>query len=133
MNLKVHHLGYLVKHIESASRAFQQMGYECLGELVQDATREVDILFLRKDGYVIELLAPQSKESPYYPLLTKYRNAIYHICYETNQFEKDSAALQESGFHCIEPPAKAVALGGRWVAFFVHPQMGIVEVLDASV
>lgn len=130
MNLKIHHFGYLVKHIEEALKVFQQMGYVCTGKLVRDMTRKIDILFLRKDGIVVELIAPQSQESPYYPLLARYRNAIYHICYETEQFETDIAALQEAGFRCTEAPAKAAALDGRRVAFYVHPQMGIVEILE---
>lgn len=130
MNLKIHHFGYLVKHIESTMRVFRSMGYDCMGRLVGDTTRKVDILFMHKDGHVVELIAPQSKESPYYPLLARFRNSIYHICYETDQFEKDFADLQEEGFHCTVAPAKAAAFDGRRVAFFVHPHMGIVEVLD---
>ena len=58
MNFKIHHIGYLVKNIEKASKLFLTLGYQVEQDTVYDNYRGVDIRFLNKDGYRVELVAP---------------------------------------------------------------------------
>ena len=128
--MRVHQIGYLVKRLEKAAAAFEKLGFSRAGEAVYDEGRDVDILFLTKDGTTVELVSPKSGGSVVAALIKTYHNAPYHICYASGRFEEEMQALSGSGFTLIEPPAPAPALGGRQVCFFMSPQIGMVELLD---
>lgn len=129
--LKVHHIGYLVKKIETAIRSFQNLGYEIVQETVYDEIRKVDICFLQKEGYCIELISPVSEVSVVSGLLKKFKNSPYHICYETAHFEEDYQRLTNEGFLSIDTPTPAPALQNRKVVFLTSRAMGMIELLES--
>ncbi len=107
--LKIHHIGYLVKKIEKAKKTFEALGYLVEQDTVYDDIRKVDICFLVKNGYRVELVSPVSEDSVVAGLLKKYKNAPYHICYEADSPEAAYAELTENGFAAIDTPTfKAV-------------------------
>ena len=61
--MTVHHIGYLVKKLERARSAFEALGYGVERETVRDEFRKVDIVFLVKDGYRVELVSPYDPSS----------------------------------------------------------------------
>ena len=128
--LKVHHIGYLVKKIEPAIRTLKTLGYQSTQDTVFDEIRKVDICFLEKDGYRIELVAPISEDSVVAGLLKKYKNCPYHICYETADFQKDFDALRAEGFLPIDTLTPAPALSGREVVFMTHAALGMIELIN---
>lgn len=84
---------------------------------------------MEKDGYCIELVSPVSEESVVYGLLKRYKNSPYHICYETEDFEKDYQTLLTSGFIAIDEPTPAPALQNRKVTFLTNASMGMIELI----
>lgn len=74
-SLKIHHIGYLVKKLEKAKTTFESLGYLVEQDTVRDEIRKVDICFLIKDGYRVELVSPFSEESVVSGLMKKYKNA----------------------------------------------------------
>ena len=127
--LKVHHIGYLVKRIEKAKQTFETLGYRTEQDIVRDNIRKVDICFLVKDGYRIELVSPVSEDSVVYGLLKKYKNCPYHICYETADYASDYEALRSEGFLPIDTPTSAPALSGKDVVFMNHAALGMIELI----
>lgn len=127
--LKVHHIGYLVKKIEAAIRTFEALGYQLIQSVMYDDIRKVNICFLQKDDYCIELVSPAAKDSVVSGLLKKYKNCPYHICYETADFDKDYQMLLSNGFISIDTPTPAPALQGREVVFLTNASMGMIELL----
>jgi methylmalonyl-CoA/ethylmalonyl-CoA epimerase len=128
-SLKIHHIGYLVKKIEKAKQSFLSLGYEVEQDTVYDDIRKVDICFLIKDGYRVELVSPLSEDSVVAGLMKKYKNCPYHICYETTDFDADYAALTANGFIAIDEPTPAPALQGRDVVFLNSASIGIIELI----
>ena len=61
--MKVHHIGYLVKNIEKAEQAFLKLGYKKETEIIFDESRGINISFLIKDAYRIELVSPATDVS----------------------------------------------------------------------
>ncbi|MDE6603349.1 MAG: VOC family protein [Lachnospiraceae bacterium] len=127
--LKIHHIGYLVKKIEKAKQTFASLGYLVEQDTVRDDIRKVDICFLIKDGYRVELVSPFSEDSVVSGLLKKYKNAPYHICYEAEDPEGAYRELTENGFAAIDTPTPAPALGGRDVVFLTSPVIGMIELI----
>ena len=127
--LTVHHIGYLVKKLEKAKKAFLSLGYEIEQDTVYDDIRKIDICFLVKDGYRVELVSPVSEDSVVAGLIQKYKNCPYHICYETTDFEADYDALTANGFIAIDTPTIAPALAGHEVVFLNNAAMGMIELI----
>ncbi len=128
-NLKVHHIGYLVKKIDAAIHSFENLGYQITQETIYDAIREVNICFLEKNGYTIELVSPVSDTSVAAGLMKKYKNSPYHICYETENFEQAYQELTAGGFLAIDTPTPAPALDNREVVFLTNAAMGMIELI----
>lgn len=127
--LKIHHIGYLVKKIEKAKKTFEALGYLVEQDTVRDEIRKVDICFLIKDGYRVELVSPFSEDSVVAGLLKKYKNAPYHICYEADDSDAAYRKLTENGFAAIDTPTPAPALGGCKVVFLTSPVIGMIELI----
>jgi methylmalonyl-CoA/ethylmalonyl-CoA epimerase len=130
--MKVHHIGYFVKNIEKGKQTFLNLGYEVEQDVVRDEYRGIDIVFLTKDGYRVELVSPYTKDSVVYDLRKKMGNSPYHICYEVANLEESMEALLQQRFVVSQEPHEAVAIDGRRVCFMVHGQMGIIELVEQS-
>ena len=128
----IHHIGYLVKKIEKSIQAFEALGYQISSPTVYDSIREVDICFLTKDGYCIELVSPKTETSVVAHLMKKYKNSPYHICYSCEDFDNQLEALQQNGYLMIDTPCAAPALGNQRVVFLMHPNLGMIELLDSA-
>ena len=130
--MTIHHIGYLVKKLERARQAFEALGYGVEQETVRDEFRKVDIVFLSKDGYRIELVSPYDPDSVVAGLLTRTGNSPYHVCYEVADLDAEIERLRDARYVVSSEPAPAPACGGARVAFLVHPYLGMVELLEKA-
>lgn len=128
--LTIHHIGYLVKKIVPAIRSFEALGFQVVREVIRDDIREVDICFLEKDGYRVELVSPYSATSVVAGLLKKYKNCPYHICYETSHFEEALEELTSHGYVMMGSPTPAPAIDQHPVVFLLNASLGMIELLD---
>ena len=130
--MKIHHVGYLVKKIGKATKAFEDLGFVAMAPQVYDQIRDIDILFMEKDGYVIELVSPKSPDSVVSNLMKKLGNTPYHFCYETEDIVATADKLSKEGYVIIDEPTVAVAIEGRKVIFLMHPFMGMIELVEKA-
>ena len=128
--MTIHHIGYLVKKLERARAAFEALGYCMEQETVRDELRKVDIVFLAKDGYMVELVSPYDSSSIVARLLGRTGNSPYHICYKVDDLDAEIERLRNARYVMQDTPAPAPACGGARVAFLVHPYLGMVELLE---
>ncbi|MDO4284183.1 MAG: VOC family protein [Eubacteriales bacterium] len=130
LHLKVHHIGYLVKKKAKAKDAFLALGYLVKQDWVRDESRGIDICFLEKDSLLIELVCPFTGDSLVSGLLARMKNSPYHICYVSEHPRQDAAALRDLGYLPITEAQPAPACGMHPVQFFLHPALGMIEVLE---
>lgn len=128
--MEIHHIGYLVKKINKAIIAFEEMGYKQERDVVFDEYRRIDICFMVKNGYRVELVSPKSKESVVYGLLKRYGNSPYHICYICDDMDASLRELQNKGYVQYDKAHEAAAFSNRKVCFLMHPYMGLIEILE---
>lgn len=128
--MTIHHFGYAVKKIPESISDFEKLGFKLKTEIFTDQTRNVDICFMEKDGVSIEVIAPQDQESPVYSLLKKNGSTLYHICYQSNNFEEDICRLKKDGFLVVEEPKEAIAIECSRVAFLYKNSIGLLEVVE---
>lgn len=130
--MKIHHIGYLVKKLDRAVEAFETLGFQLKQKKIYDEHRKIHIVFVEKDGYVIELVSPVGKDSVVSGLITQYRNMPYHLCYSSNEFEKDLKYLSQQGCVQIDEPCIAPALGNGRVVFLMSPVIGMIELYEKN-
>ena len=128
-NLRIHHIGYLVKNIDKSTEEFLKLGYIIINDKCRDDYRKVDITFLEKDGYKVELICPCSDDSVVAGLMKRYKNSPYHICYETDDLSSCTEELRVAGYAPLDEPASAPAINGRKVSFYTNPNLGMIEIL----
>ena len=129
-NMKIHHIGYLTKNLSKTQQQMNELGFEVEQEASYDAGRGVNIAFLVSGDYRIELIEPASKESPLYPLLKRYKNTPYHICYEVSNLSGTIAEFEQKGYSVIQQPQEAPCIGQHKVAFLMHINVGMIELLE---
>lgn len=128
--MRVHHIGYLVKKLERAQKAFEGLGFAVSQPIVRDELRKIDILFLEMDGYRVELVAPYDSTSVVAELRTRIGNSPYHICYEVDDLEAEVERLRNERYVVSSEPAPAPACGGKRVCFLIHPFQGMIELME---
>ena len=109
------HTSYWVsgKKGPKAQAAFEALGYIAEGEWTHDEIRKVDILFLQKDGYRIELVSPYAPDSVVSGLIRTYKNApiIFatkqRILKKSWQSWKETATSESTGRRLLRPSADA--------------------------
>ncbi len=94
--MNIHHIGYLVKKGPKAQAAFEALGYIAEGTWTHDEIRKVDILFLQKDGYRIELVSPYAPDSVVSGLIRTYKNAPYHLATKQRILKKSWQSWRET-------------------------------------
>ena len=128
--MKIHHIGYLVKKIEKSIEAFEALGYKLTVESTWDRGRNAYICFLENDGYCVELICP-SKDSSLYPLLKRYDNSPYHICYVCDDLEKTIEDLNGKKYMLFKAPEAAPVIGETArVAFLMSSGAGMIELVE---
>ena len=110
--MNIHHIGYLVKKGPKAQAAFEALGYIAEGEWTHDEIRKVDILFLQKDGYRIELVSPYAPDSVVSGLIrTKMPPIIFatkqRILKKSWQSWKETATSESTSRRLLRPSADA--------------------------
>ena len=128
--LAIHHVGYLVRRMDKALTGFEKLGYVLSGDPVYDESRGADIAFLEKDGYRIELVS-SDKTSDIYPMLKKTGSGPYHICYETDDLEAETAGMEKLGYTVFKDRQPAPAISDRAeVVFLYNAQLGMMELVQ---
>lgn len=129
--MKIDHIGYAVKRIDRAISELEKLGYT-FEPIIDDLDRNVRLAFGNKEGYRIELVSPldRKKQSPVDQYLSKAMGTPYHICYASNDFEKDIESLKEQGFKIIIEPRLAIAFERRRVVFMMSIGFGLMEIVE---
>lgn len=130
--MTIDHIGYAVKKIEQARASFETLGFQ-FEEQTADADRNIRIQFGEKDGCRIELVSrlDNTKPSPVDNILQKNGPTPYHICYRSEDLDREIAGLSQKGFKVTVPPAPASAFGGKKVVFMMNLGIGLLEIVEA--
>lgn len=131
--MKLHHFGFLTDNIKNSIKQYELLGYKAT-ESYFDELRMINIVFMKQvnNTVSIELVEPADNKSIVNKLLDKYRNNLYHSCYEVEDLDTQIKNLCENYFILIDPPKEAIAFQNRKVAFLMSKHTGIIELLESK-
>ena len=116
---KIHHVAIAVKDLDEALRFYR----DTLGLPVHEqATREdqgVKAAVLTIGQSEIELLEPLGPETPVGRFLERRGEGLHHICFQTDDIDKDLAGLKAKNVELIDQEPRE-GLAGR--VCFIHPR-----------
>lgn len=121
MNLKLHHIGILVRNMDKAARHYvSQLGYVLRSNVLHDPvqTAHVQFLKLQDDSSYLELVAPDGPDSKLSNQLKK-GGGLNHLCYAVGNIEECCERLIAGGMFSLQNPVDAVAFPGRRIAWLM--------------
>jgi methylmalonyl-CoA/ethylmalonyl-CoA epimerase len=132
MDLRLHHIGVVVRDIAQATRDYQRrFDCELEGGLVHDPIQTAFIQFLRfrDDLVLVELVAPDGPESKLSNAAEK-GGGLNHLCHSTEDIEAACRSLRLAGMVVIHKPTPAVAFGGRRIAWLTGQDRLLIELVE---
>ncbi len=130
--MKLHHVGFLTKHLNETQAKFEQLGWKLEQEPRYDHVRDIMIAFMSNNGTVVELIEPASENSPMHPLLKRYKNSPYHFCYVTDDLAKEVERLTAEGYTVFSEPNVAPCINDRTVVFLINHDAGMIELVESG-
>lgn len=133
--MEIDHLGIACKDIQLAKKQYIKLGYVITKELVTDFTRNLDYIFMKNGSLAIELISKHDfqHKSDIDNILSQERmigNKMYHVCYISTDLIADIKKFKNQGYKLIRPPSKAIACDNKTVAFLIHIDFGIIELIE---
>ncbi|HEY1270723.1 MAG TPA: VOC family protein [Terriglobales bacterium] len=129
-----HHVGFVVSSIAELGAEFaRSLGAGWNGEIIHDPLQQARVTFMRCGGTespAIELVEPDSEQSPLVKFINKHGGGLHHICYEVASLEEQLEYCRSVGSLVVRPPVPAVAFGGRRIAWVYTKQKLLVEYLE---
>jgi len=103
------------------------------GEIIEDASQDVRVAFLRTPGcdsdLLIELVEPLSAKSPVQNYL-KRGVTLYHLCYEVQSLQSELEASRAMDALVVRAALPAPAFNGRLIAWIYTRERLLVEYLQ---
>lgn len=128
--MKVHHIGYVVKNVENDVEQFLNLGFVKTSDFIIDESRQIKIMFVKNESCLLELIEPLSADSSAQSILKKNGNSPYHVCFITEDIEKEVRRLRGEGYLNILKASPAVAFDHNLVAFMYKKETGLIEILE---
>jgi methylmalonyl-CoA/ethylmalonyl-CoA epimerase len=129
----LHHIGFVVPAIQNAVHPIaESIGATWHGEIIHDPNQAVRVTFLHSkhpSEPLVELIEPATETSPVKSFLSK-GGGLHHLCYLTDNLERQLELSRLSGGLVTRPPLPAVAFGGRRIAFVYTKSKLLVEYLE---
>lgn len=123
MDLKIHHVGYVVSDIDQYAANFP------CGNVINrvfDPLQDADLAVYELSNAMIEFIEPKSSNSFTYEFLKQNGQGIHHICYETTSMQHINSLILENKMIKVRGPMKAI-LFGREVVFAMTRQKALIE------
>lgn len=124
--MKLHHIGYVVRSIESSAAGFPGLK---LVNKVFDPVQRAELALYALDNVHLEFVQPSDPESFTWRFLEKTGGGYHHICYEVGSLDAIVAIIRDQRMVKILGPVPAVLFGGRQVVFAYSRNKEIVEFL----
>ncbi|MGP8243489.1 MAG: VOC family protein [Bryobacteraceae bacterium] len=132
---RLHHVGYVIASIAgSVDEYAKATGLAWDGRITHDPLQMVSVAFLGSgdDGSaLVELVEPAGRRSPVNQFLAA-GGGLHHICLEVSDLYAHIEESKAAGCTLVRVPMRAVAFGGRKIAWLTTPTRQLIELLQRA-
>ena len=135
MNIKLHHIGILVKDInKAAAEYFEKLGYFIKSGIIHDPiqTAMVQFLELCSGTPYVELITPDGTDGKLINAMKK-GGGLNHLCYQTDDIDEFHKFLVNKGMFSLQQPVDAAAFPGRRIAWLMGRDGIPIELVESGV
>ncbi|NHI95068.1 MAG: VOC family protein [Candidatus Lokiarchaeota archaeon] len=128
--IKLHHVGIVVKDINEGIKNYKDVyGFAQESEIVYDEIQKVNVVFFSTNTseVQIELISPAAEDSPVSNFLKK-GGGLYHLCYQSDNFDEDIGHFKKNGAKVLSKPVEARAFKKKIV--FLYFKRDIIEIVE---
>src|SRR5262245_6884668 len=131
--LMLHHIGVITANLEAAIAFYSSFRYSS-SDIYLDPVQKARIVLMqhRRREPLIELVCPETRDSPAAKWVQRIQAGPYHLCYEAANLEDAIKFLRGQYHFPVLGPVPAVAFDMRRVAFLWSPNSGLLELLESS-
>ncbi|SDG65576.1 HAD-superfamily phosphatase, subfamily IIIC/FkbH-like domain-containing protein/amino acid adenylation domain-containing protein [Lentzea fradiae] len=126
------HVGVAVRSLSDARAALTAAGFRETAAAHDPIQRSSLAMFERPGSPRVELVAPDSADSPTAGVLDRAGERPYHLCYRVDSIPEAVQSLRAAGISldAVGEAVPAVLFGGRLVQFFSVAGAGLVELVE---
>jgi methylmalonyl-CoA/ethylmalonyl-CoA epimerase len=128
--IRFHHVGVITGSLEESMTLYASLGYSSSVIYTDPAQKARIVLMQRESEPIVELITPESSDSPAASWIQRIQAGPYHTCYEVDDLEAVMALLRRQRFFPVFGPVPAVAFNMRRVVFMWSDKSGMIELLD---
>ena len=130
-DMRLHHVGVITGNLEGSINFYTSLGYAA-SAIYADPLQKVRIVLMQKAHEpLVELIEPDSPDSPAASWIQRIAAGLYHTCYEVDDLEAMVAFLRRHRLFPVIKPVPAVAFNMRRVVFLWGESSGLLELLEA--
>jgi methylmalonyl-CoA/ethylmalonyl-CoA epimerase len=118
-NLRLHHVGIIVRDLDQAIARYEQLGFGAPARL-RIADQGVEVATFAAGAGFIELVSPVVDEGGLVRYLESRGESVHHVAYAVDDIRMELARLDEEGFELIDREPRRGA--HDWLVAFVHPR-----------
>jgi methylmalonyl-CoA/ethylmalonyl-CoA epimerase len=130
-DMRLHHIGVITGNLEGSISFYTSLGYAASAIYADPLQKARIVLMQRAHEPLVELIAPDSPESPAASWLQRIAVGPYHTCYEVDDLEAMVALLRHHRLFPVIKPVPAVAFDMRRIVFMWGESSGLLELLEA--
>jgi hypothetical protein len=114
-----------------SSQALYALGFQTRGGGFTDSNQGVRGMFLERLASEphVELLEPLPGDATLEPWMATPPR-VYHLAFSVASVADSLDLLADNGYRTVRSPQRAVAFGGRLIAFALHPHVPLVELIE---
>lgn len=133
--MKLNHLGFAARNLESAVFAFLQMGYTKVHEDVKHhVPKNMYVQRVRLGDIVVEIMAPADSGKPSFVgdalLATTEPFVLHHLCYDVEDIHKTVDELMATGEYTIYEPITNGVFQKNLICFLRSKKIGLIEFFE---
>ncbi len=128
MELRVHHIGCIVKDLDKAVELHESMGYEVAWK-TKDPYQGIDVVFMKLEETLVELIVPLGENS----VIERYASKSlgpYHLAYCSEKYEEDKESFRKKHFIPITEEMEGFSGHDARFIFYYSKNIGIVELIE---
>lgn len=125
LTFSFHHVGIIVKSIDHYEK--NMMFEEKIAEVYDPIQKAKLALYKNFSDSYLELIEPQSYDSPTFNSLQKFGEHLNHLCYISNSLEQLNEFAEKNNWLQIFGPVPALLFDNKNVIFYFTQNKQIVE------